>query len=315
MALTAAQVEEILGYSPKAGVAAVTDLTCPAKADVPAASYFVCQGPSAKYAFWFDTTGTDVAPTVAGHTLEKVDISGDTTAATVATTLAGVVGGLADFSASATDAVVTVTNASASAFGWSDAGASGVTATVVTVGYGPDAMYVIPLTSTDLVAIEDVTVDGNPGQPLSPHVDYFGYVMGLAATYPSDTLPPVGTDEYSLGTPAVITGLKVADDFTSAGCTLTASISDNVMTVTVAAGTVRVGQKISGTGVAKGTVVTGKDSGTGGTGTYFVSVDQEVASTTITGDNQSVIVMGDSLALTTFALTDITGLVDAYTAA
>jgi len=43
-----------------------------------------------------------------------------------------------------------------------------------------------------------------------------------------------------------------------------------------------VGQIISGSGVTAGTRITGFISGTGGTGTYSVSVTQTVSSTTIT---------------------------------
>ena len=66
------------------------------------------------------------------------------------------------------------------------------------------------------------------------------------------------------------------------GATVTASIATTTMTVSaVAGGTIRVGQTISGTGVAAGTYITGFISGTGGTGTYSVSVSQTVSSTTI----------------------------------
>jgi hypothetical protein len=65
---------------------------------------------------------------------------------------------------------------------------------------------------------------------------------------------------------------------------VTASISSTVMTVTaVAAGALYVGQTISGTGVTAGTTITSFGTGTGGTGTYNVSVSQTVSSTTITG--------------------------------
>lgn len=65
--------------------------------------------------------------------------------------------------------------------------------------------------------------------------------------------------------------------------TYTASISGTTMTVTAAptAGTIAVGQSISGTGVTAGTTITALGSGTGGTGTYAVSTSQTVASTAI----------------------------------
>lgn len=65
---------------------------------------------------------------------------------------------------------------------------------------------------------------------------------------------------------------------------VTASISGTTMTVTaVTSGTLAVGQPITGTGVTAGTVITALGTGTGGTGTYTVSVSQTAASTTISG--------------------------------
>jgi hypothetical protein len=63
----------------------------------------------------------------------------------------------------------------------------------------------------------------------------------------------------------------------------TASISGTTMTVTaVASGTIAVGQVITGTGVTAGTVITALGTGTGGAGTYTVSVSQTVVATAIT---------------------------------
>jgi len=58
----------------------------------------------------------------------------------------------------------------------------------------------------------------------------------------------------------------------------------SIMTVTaVGSGTLYVGMIIAGTGVTDGTLIVGLDSGTGGTGTYFVSPIQTVASESMTG--------------------------------
>src|SRR5271167_1469898 len=64
----------------------------------------------------------------------------------------------------------------------------------------------------------------------------------------------------------------------------TGSISGNSMTITaVSAGTLAVGQGISGANVANGTVITALGTGSGGTGTYTVSISQTAASATING--------------------------------
>ncbi len=60
----------------------------------------------------------------------------------------------------------------------------------------------------------------------------------------------------------------------------TASIAGTTMTVSaVASGVLAIGQYITGTGVTAGTRITALGSGTGGTGTYTVSVTQTVGST------------------------------------
>jgi|GEM_PF-1796152 len=65
---------------------------------------------------------------------------------------------------------------------------------------------------------------------------------------------------------------------------VTGSIAGTTLTVTaVSAGTLNVGQTLSGTGVTAGTTITAfLASSVGGIGTYTVSVSQTVASTTIT---------------------------------
>jgi hypothetical protein len=51
----------------------------------------------------------------------------------------------------------------------------------------------------------------------------------------------------------------------------------------VASGTLFIGQRITGTGVTAGTIITGFGTGSGGIGTYTVNTSQLVASTTLTG--------------------------------
>lgn len=98
-----------------------------------------------------------------------------------------------------------------------------------------------------------------------------------------------GTTDFSYGVSvesrtAVFTG--TIDDGTPPG-------AGTVLTVSaVASGTIYLGMELTGTGVTAGTRVTAFGTGTGGVGTYTVSVSQEVASTTITGDLPSKIVFG-----------------------
>lgn len=67
------------------------------------------------------------------------------------------------------------------------------------------------------------------------------------------------------------------------GAVVTGSISTTVLTVTVAHTiALAIGNVLSGTGVSAGTKIISLGTGTGGTGTYNVSISQTVASTSIT---------------------------------
>ena len=67
------------------------------------------------------------------------------------------------------------------------------------------------------------------------------------------------------------------------GAVVTGAIAASVLTVTaVTSGTVRVGQILSGSGIAAGTYISSLGTGTGGTGTYNVLGDTTATSTTVT---------------------------------
>jgi hypothetical protein len=69
----------------------------------------------------------------------------------------------------------------------------------------------------------------------------------------------------------------------SSACAFTGSTSTTTLTVTaVSNGALAVGQTITGSGVAAGTVITALGTGTGGAGTYTINVSQTVSSTTMT---------------------------------
>lgn len=78
--------------------------------------------------------------------------------------------------------------------------------------------------------------------------------------------------------------------------TVTGSISTTTLTVSaVSAGTLAVGQTISGSGVTNGTTITALGTGTGGVGTYTVSASQTVSSTTITATGAGKILYNGSI--------------------
>lgn len=77
-----------------------------------------------------------------------------------------------------------------------------------------------------------------------------------------------------------------------AALSYTAAISGNLMTISAVGngnGCIAVGQTITGTGVVAGSTIVGLGTGTGGTGTYYVSVSQTVSSTTISSPTVSVL--------------------------
>ena len=72
-------------------------------------------------------------------------------------------------------------------------------------------------------------------------------------------------------------------DLRAANATFTASITGTVMTVTaVASGTIAVGQKVIVSGIAYGTSISSFGTGSGGTGTYNLSITNSITSQTIT---------------------------------
>lgn len=98
-------------------------------------------------------------------------------------------------------------------------------------------------------------------------------------TSPTLTSPTITSASISSMASSVITsGTSVS----TATCSFTGVISGTTLTASVVTGTIAVGQLITGTGVTAGTVITSLGSGTGGAGTYTVSVSQTVSSTAIT---------------------------------
>lgn len=95
----------------------------------------------------------------------------------------------------------------------------------------------------------------------------------------------------SLGAWANIVSIQLSN-LNDNAAVVTGSIAADVMTVTaVTSGTLAVGQVITGTGVLAGTKIAALGTGTGGTGTYTVSISQTVASTTLSAHDVSGAVM------------------------
>jgi hypothetical protein len=107
-----------------------------------------------------------------------------------------------------------------------------------------------------------------------------GTPMTLVSTNSTTTGVSVGASCINQNTGQIVTGLLLIDGYAS----FTGVVAANVLTVSSLTGTVTVGMTLSGTGVASGTLVTAQLTGpTGGAGTYSVTGNATVGSTTITG--------------------------------
>jgi hypothetical protein len=141
----------------------------------------------------------------------------------------------------------------------------------------------------DFWVVNDGTTPATPGQKA-----YANYADGKATF-------------AATGAPTTTGGTSTASTIAAGTATsVTASIADNVMTVTaVGSGALKVGGQLSGTGVATGTQIVAQLTGTAGsTGTYQVSIpEQTVTSTTVT-QTYGLLTVGGTVA-GTYAVGDL----------
>lgn len=91
-----------------------------------------------------------------------------------------------------------------------------------------------------------------------------------------------GTTIVGYGTGTGGTGTYLVSVSQTASSTTVTATGGTLTVTAVGSGALAVGDTISGSGVTAGTYITGQLTGTGGTGTYLVSVGQTASSTTIT---------------------------------
>lgn len=144
-----------------------------------------------------------------------------------------------------------------------------------------------------------------------------GSIAGTTMTISANT-----TGRYAPGQTVTGTGIAAGTTIVSqlsgtAGATGTyqVSVSQTVASTTITAtggtltvsavtsGTLFVGQVISGSGITSGTTITAFLTGTGGTGTYAVSVAQTASSTTVTGTGGTLTISAVSAG--TFGVGDV----------
>ena len=89
-----------------------------------------------------------------------------------------------------------------------------------------------------------------------------------------------GAGTYTVSNSQTVSSTSI--NSTEAPAIVTGSISGTTLTVSaVASGTIQVGQTLEGANVTNGTIITALGTGSGGVGTYTVSVSQTAASATI----------------------------------
>lgn len=98
-----------------------------------------------------------------------------------------------------------------------------------------------------------------------------------------------GTGTYTINRSQTVASTSLSS--ATVGAVVTATISGTTMTVSaVTSGVLHIGQTVQGVGVTLGTIITALGTGTGGTGTYTLSVASTVATpTTMFGLNFSVL--------------------------
>jgi len=145
-------------------------------------------------------------------------------------------------------------------------------------GVAPDGIISNELQATITTWLAETTYTINAGLPVVPYSggDFWVKMVGSATR---------GQKVFAdLSTGAVSMAAAAGTSPTSGGSGSASTISGTTLTVggTVTGTPFKVGQTISGSGVTAGTYITALGTGTGGAGTYTVSVSQTVGSTAIT---------------------------------
>lgn len=104
-----------------------------------------------------------------------------------------------------------------------------------------------------------------------------------------------GTKITAFATGVGGTGKYAVDTSQTSGSTTVTATGGTLTVTAVGAGVLAVGDVIAGTGITVGNTITGLLTGTGGTGTYLVSVGDTAGSTTITVSGAGVVATYDSV--------------------
>ena len=137
---------------------------------------------------------------------------------------------------------------------------------------------------------------------------YIGQVLSGTGVTSGTTVTAYGTGFGGAGTYTVSASQTVAPAVITGSLAFTASISGTTMTVTAAPSVTAIylGQTISGTEVAAGTTVTAFGTGTGGTGTYTLSVSQTVSSRAMVASDTTAPTFTGAISGTTMTVSAMT---------
>lgn len=155
-------------------------------------------------------------------------------------------------------------------------------------------------TNTNLGTLLEQAIAGYTTKAITTSPEYLAVENGASSEYRFNAIKLTGgasnfvlyvppyTKNYILNNAtaysAVVAVSSAPNGTTATTISVTGSISGTTLTVSaVAAGSLNVGQAITGSGVTAGTFIVAYGTGSGGTGTYIVNTSQTVGSTTITG--------------------------------
>lgn len=172
-------------------------------------------------------------------------------------------------------------------FAWADA----LNLTVSNFGAGAPTGFVHreqQALITTYLADDSMMIPPGMGVTLASSAGVWAYNAG-ASTSAIDQVAYVNNSNGQVQFGSNWTGASVTGSI--AANAVTGAIAGTTLTVSaVTSGTLAVGQTISGTGVTAGTTITAFGTGTGGTGTYTVSIAQTVASEAITASGGTLTV-------------------------
>lgn len=147
-------------------------------------------------------------------------------------------------------------------------------------GLGATGTWNISVTGNAATATQSTRIQNTGGFNVTPTAvtgSFTGSISGttLVITAVGSGTLPVGSTITGTG---VTAGTTVTAFNTTSASITSGYIATTTLTVTTVTGTLRIGQVLTGVGVTAGTTITAFGTGTGGAGTYTVSVSQTAGS-------------------------------------